>query len=208
MQVVTVGNNALGELNDISGAGKHLEKHRHGIKILNPANFVEPSAASLSISESGLSTIGPAAATHDEVARRVAWFTDVTLHENVPEEIWQLFEVSKGAMVYGIFFYPLYTLGTEQLFRVFEHVVRSKYNALRQGKKAPSFKAIIHWLVNHGHLPGPNPERWLAAYDLRNAASHPTMQTIFLPADAIRTLRDMKSLIEHLYPPAAGELKH
>jgi hypothetical protein len=198
----------LSEPYDISGAGKQMEKHRHGIKILDPTNFVEPSAASLSFSEWGLSTTGPQPATDDEVTRRVAWFTDVTVHEDVPEEIWQLFEVAKGAMVYGIFFYPLYTLGMEQLFRVFEYVIRSKFETIRPSNSASSLKAMTQWLIKHGHLPGPHPERWFAAYELRNVASHPKMQTLFLPAEAVRTLKDMKSLIEHFYPPVARKLKH
>ena len=32
------------------------------------------------------------------------------LSENVPEEIVSLFEVARGALVYGNLFYPLYTL--------------------------------------------------------------------------------------------------
>jgi hypothetical protein len=47
----------------------------------------------------------------------------IELSERVPLEIRRLFAVARGALVYGYFFYPLYTLGAEQLFRVAEAAV-------------------------------------------------------------------------------------
>lgn len=51
---------------------------------------------------------------------------DINLTEKAPLEVRRMFEVARGAVVYGYFFYPLYVLGAEQLFRVAEAAVTLK----------------------------------------------------------------------------------
>jgi hypothetical protein len=43
-----------------------------------------------------------------------AEFLNISLDETVPEDIRDLFEVAQGVLCYGIFFYPLYSLGAQQ----------------------------------------------------------------------------------------------
>lgn len=84
------------------------------------------------------------------------------LVETVPAEIQDLFEVARGAMMYGYFFYPLYTLATEQLYRVVEAAVSYKYelaggpkqllNSQTKKTKFPVFVDKIDWLFNAGVL--------------------------------------------------------
>src|SRR6266496_4073890 len=52
------------------------------------------------------------------------------LKDNVPTQIKRLFEVARGAMVYGFFFYPVYSLAVEQLYRVAETAIKSKCKSL------------------------------------------------------------------------------
>src|SRR5687767_7625635 len=54
-------------------------------------------------------------------------FTQPELSENVPGNVHSLFEVARGALCYGYFFYPLYTLGFEQLFRVGEAAISTRF---------------------------------------------------------------------------------
>ena len=46
------------------------------------------------------------------------------LGPNVPSDVVALFEVARGAMIYGWFFYPIITLGAEQCLRVLEAGVK------------------------------------------------------------------------------------
>lgn len=48
------------------------------------------------------------------------------LTDNVPIEVLKLFEVARGLMLYGYFFYPVYTLALEQLSRVAETSINHK----------------------------------------------------------------------------------
>lgn len=57
-------------------------------------------------------------AVADPLDPLVADFLAVHLDCNVPLQIAQMFEVARGALVYGVMFYPLMTLGSEQICRV------------------------------------------------------------------------------------------
>ena len=177
-----------------------MTEYRHDMQVLTDENFLEPSPIALMFSPWGLSSTGPAPATEEEVRSRVKQFTSVTLHDGVPKQLWRMFEVAKGAMVYGIFFYPLYTLGGDHLYRGFEYLVRLQYEKLRREKLTADLRSQVKWLIDNGHFPEPAPERWMAAYEIRNLVSHPKMQSIDHPNGALRILHDMKGLIEHFYP--------
>lgn len=82
------------------------------------------------------------------------------LEESVPENVQALFEVARGAMVYGYFFYPLYTLAAEQLYRVAESAVRHKYLSMDAPKSFRSFAKHIEWLNNHGVISDTELIRW------------------------------------------------
>lgn len=121
------------------------------------------------------------------------------LLESVPTEVQALFEVARGAMAYGYFFYPLYTLGAEQLFRVAEAAVAYKCEALGVPKLERTFKKKITWLVGHGTIPEPELNRWQACRKLRNVASHPDRQSILTPWDAISILEGIAEQINSVF---------
>ena len=82
------------------------------------------------------------------------------LSENVPHEVMELFEVARGAMLYGYVFYPLYALGAEQLFRVGETALRSKCEQLGMPTERRRFVDLINWLVERRMISDVDAERW------------------------------------------------
>lgn len=71
-----------------------------------------------------------------------AWFFDIVrsdLDPGVPLNIRRLFEIARGTWVYSLMFYPLLTLGTEQMFRVFEASVTEKCKILNAPAKVKTF---------------------------------------------------------------------
>jgi len=124
------------------------------------------------------------------------------LLEPVPIDVQALFEVTRGAMVYGYFFYPLYTLAAQQLFRVAEAAVLHKCKALGAPQSKRTFKKRIHWLVDEETIPKSELGRWEALRGLRNAASHPDSQSIIAPGNAIGLLERITEQINSLF---AGE---
>ena len=106
-----------------------------GIKDLSVANFLQ--ADEMTHAFVSLATHGTNHAVWPkEWAKEIL---AVGLSERVPLEVHRLFAVARGAMLYGCFFYPLFTLSSEQLFRAAEASVALKCRALGAPPKVASF---------------------------------------------------------------------
>ena len=104
-----------------------------GIKIITHENWMSPDPLmkNLAILQDGKISIMPAG----------DWAISILkpkLSETVPLEIHKLFEVARGSMLYGYFFYPLFTLASEQLFRVAEAAVSEKCKQVATDKISKS----------------------------------------------------------------------
>ena len=121
------------------------------------------------------------------------------LHESIPEDVQGLFEVARGAMAYGYFFYPLFTLAMEQLFRVAEAAVVNKCATLGVPTSLKTFDERINWLVEKSIIPQSERESWEAVRHLRNMASHPERQSILPPSYAAGVLERIASQINSLF---------
>ncbi len=133
-----------------------------------------------------------------------AWVHDLIqteLDPAVPLPIRKLFEIARGTLVYSLMFYPLLTVGTEQMFRVFDTAVSAKCKAMQAPEKIQRFADKIKWLEKQAVIsPGQRP-RWDAIRHLRNQASHPTDQSILPPAEALTILDIAVELINTLFIP-------
>ncbi len=116
------------------------------------------------------------------------WVFDIVrsdLDPEVPLNIRRLFEIARGTLVYSLMFYPLLTLGTEQMFRVFEVSVTAKCKTLNVPAKVKTFADKINWLGEHAVIDRQDVTRWTAIRHLRNEASHPSDQSILPPNEAL-----------------------
>jgi hypothetical protein len=116
-------------------------------------------------------------------------FLSVGLDDHVPEEIRDLFEIARGAMLYGWFFYPLFRLGEEQLYRVLEAATQLRYRQQEGPKKSPRYEETITLLTKQGVIPLEEVERWTAARRLRNEASHPKQVSVMPPGAVLGMLK-------------------
>lgn len=121
------------------------------------------------------------------------------LDPSVPEEVRRLFEVAQGILCYGCYFYPLYTLGQEQMFRVLEAAIGAKCATVNAPEKRVSFFDRLRWLRDTGHISKAVYSMLDAARNLRNSASHATAQNLVLPMDAIATVEQAANLITQLF---------
>jgi hypothetical protein len=120
----------------------------------------------------------------------------------VPEDLQRLFEVARGAMIYGYVFYPLCTLAAEQLFRVAEASITHKCKLLGTPKSKKSFNKKLEWLLDNGVISSSEFRLWDSVRTLRNIASHPEHQLIFTPGDAIEILENISKQINFLFSTA------
>ena len=106
----------------------------------------------------------------------------------VPENVRDLFEVAQGTLCYGCFFYPLYTLGNEQLYRVLEAALTHKCVELGLGRFSDRFSDEIAALFENGHLNSRRVRQWRAVRKLRNIGSHANRQSLIVPGMAVAGL--------------------
>ncbi len=130
------------------------------------------------------------------------------LKQNVPREVASLFEVARGSMIYGWFFYPLITLGAEQCYRVLEAAARKRceqagiptQRPTKKGKMIDTkFVDNIDSLIKVGIIAAADSSRWDVTRKLRKIASHPDSQTILAPGTTIGLLVSPAGLLNNLY---------
>ncbi|MGQ0594284.1 MAG: hypothetical protein ACT4QB_17040 [Gammaproteobacteria bacterium] len=122
---------------------------------------------------------------------------DFDLLDKTPPEVQKLFEVARGSMAYGYFFYPLLTLATEQLYRVAEAAVDHKCREIGRHKPKATFADKIKWLIEGSVIA--DESNWDAIRNLRNEASHPRSQTILSPGMVLGLLETVTECINSLF---------
>lgn len=120
----------------------------------------------------------------------------------VPDAVRDQVEIARGAMIYGSLFYPLFTLGLEQLFRVTEAAVRAKAGQLgiRKDRKYHEALADLHAatvLTDREH------QAWTDVRQLRNATTHASDAMILPPGAAIAMFATIVASINRLFTPSS-----
>jgi hypothetical protein len=159
-------------------------------KRLTEDNWRDPDPAGQAFGEINLATGEERPMTAQRWAQRIL---AVHLNDDVPADVRDLWEVARGVLLYGYFFYPLYMLGDEQLHRVADAAILHRYRQLggpthpRTGD-APSFAPRLEWLIDNGHIPASLKVRWDAIRGLRNLGSHAERQSLQMPISALNSL--------------------
>jgi len=96
-------------------------------------------------------------------------------------------------------FYPLLTLGAEQLFRVLEAAVSLRCHVLSAPSQVRTFARKIDWLTSQKLITPEEQERWHAMRKLRNLGSYPTEQAIFSVGMTLTVLGSTVELINMLF---------
>lgn len=121
------------------------------------------------------------------------------LNANVPEEIVELQEVAIAAMCYGFNYYPLYTLGQEQVTRVLEAAISHVYRILSGPNKKARYSEKLEWVASKLEFSEVRLKQWQASRALRNSASHAIKQSLFGANDAMRCVEVSSILINELF---------
>lgn len=94
------------------------------------------------------------------------------LIDSVPSDIKEMFEISRGILVYGWFYYPLFTVGAENMYFVIETAVGERCLQLHAPKGRRTFKKKVDWMFEKRHLTEFEFGRLDASRNLRNMAAH------------------------------------
>lgn len=166
-----------------------------GFKKLTVENWLEPDPVMAAfVSISAASTVAPMSA--DDWA---AQFLIPQLSATVPAEVAALFEVARSSIAYGYFFYPLFTLGGEQLLRVAEAAASAKCTQLNAPRSVRKFFEKIDYLQTQNTISQQEHTQWTALRKLRNIASHPQQQMILTPGNILSLLTNVATQINDLF---------
>ena len=121
------------------------------------------------------------------------------LIEKVPAEVQRLFEVARGTLVYGYFFYPLYAVGIERLFQVVDAAVTHKCKIMGAPSSEKTFEKKIKWLARKRIITRDEEEMLNTTRKLRNMASHLEDQTILPPGPTIGIFERITKQINSLF---------
>lgn len=167
-----------------------------GIKTLTIKNWLQPDVISGLFTRLSLNDGHAYLMTAEDW---VAQFLTPKLLELVPEEVKILFEVARGSLAYGYFFYPLYALAGEQLFRVGEAAITAKF--LSEGGSDPqrSFIRKLEYLQNANIITEAQFAEWDIIRKFRNEVSHPQRQNIFTPGQIAGILNHVANTINELF---------
>jgi len=124
-------------------------------------------------------------------------FLGPRLGTSVPRNVIRTFEVARACMIYSWFFYPLATVGLEQLLRVGKFAVRER---CRQLQPDPAdFALELKSLVAATAMSQADESRWAALDSLSSDRTFLAGRTLFDPGQAIDMLHTIAELINRLF---------
>jgi hypothetical protein len=180
-----------------SEAASEIRPSKLGFKLISPENIFEPDPIMSAIVVMDMRTgecrpITP----HDYISR----ITAIAPSEKTPMEVQRAFFLTRNAMCYGYWYYPMFTLGTEQILRVADFATAEaakQYNiSPPKALKRMSFAERIEALVSAGAIPQEQKSLWDGLREFRNHVTHPSSQSIFAPSDAMSILSEVKTAID------------
>jgi Domain of unknown function (DUF4145) len=175
-----------------------------GVKHLTAENWLTPDQTGRAFVEINPATGARRPASAEEWARR---YLAVDLADSVPADVRDMWEVARGVLLYGWFYYPLYEIGENQLRRVADTAVLHRYQqaggpaqGFSEGEPTwPTFKRRVEWLLDKKIIREEVRGRWEAIRELRNEASHASRRYLTTPIDGERVLEMLATEIDALF---------
>lgn len=167
------------------------------MKTITTENFLEadPSASAIS---NMIDADGNISQMNAEIWAGI--ILEFDLKESIPEDVRNLYQTARGVYLYGYFFYPLFTLGAEQLYRVTEAAAHAKCVQLNAPKKTlERFVDHIEFLSGTGLISDQDLPIWKFFREMRNASSHAKRQNIHTPNFFIGALREVTEEVNKLF---------
>jgi hypothetical protein len=100
----------------------------------------------------------------------------VCLEDDVPEDVRDAFWFAVGAIGYAHFYYPLFTLVSQQVLRVADYALEQFCVQNNSVIKRETFFARLERLRGADLLSEQQYHRWTGIRNLRNSATHPKFQ--------------------------------
>ena len=171
-------------------------KEQLGFKKLTLENWQKPDEINKYFIKRNFSTGETKEITEND---RTKLFLKYELSENVPINVRKQFETARGALLYGYYFYPLFALGIDQLYRVAESAITHKCVNLSLTNKDSSYRKKLNQLKKHKIIDKDEFRKWESFRELRNLYTHSTSQSLYPHWEADFTLKSITKEINSLF---------
>jgi len=132
----------------------------------------------------------------------IRFVNDLPVSPSVPQEVHTAFMFATGAIGYAYFYYPIFTIVSQQVLRVADFAVDKLFERLGL-KPILSFERRLATLRQQGLLTEAQANRWGGIRHLRNKATHPAWQQNWGLAMSLDMIRIVAEAISDLPWPSA-----
>jgi hypothetical protein len=124
----------------------------------------------------------------------------VELPNEVPFEVRRAFYMARNAMAYGYWYWPLVTMGAQQILRVADFATDVAWNTT----KSPNFKERVEKLIKRRVIDGSDANLWECVRDWRNKATHPEWQQTWGPKWGVKFAQTVAGVAREAEMVAGG----
>ncbi len=123
----------------------------------------------------------------------------IELGESVPEAVRNRFELARGVLLYGYFWYPLWVQGTMEALHAAELALEAACAAEHGPKRLATAESRIEWLAKRHVLGAEEAGTWRSLLDVRNALADAGETTILTPRTSLDVLDRACSAVKVLF---------
>jgi len=179
-----------------------VERRKNGIKVLDRETWLVPDSIHRVFGDLANSF---ERGDFSQGERDLADLNRIVLNVAAPKEVEVMFDVAKGAMAYGWFYYPLYAVGIDRLCMAVDTAVLIKYeSAISKGSRV-AYRTRIVALCRAGFLGADLCEELQLAREARNEALHPQFQTITTFSQTLRSISYYARLLDKINEASFSE---
>lgn len=128
----------------------------------------------------------------------IEFVNGIKISLSVPEDIREAFEFSVGAIGYAYFYYPLFTIVSQQIFRVADFAIDRFVDSSGIVSKPRPLAAKLQALHMNGTLSPAAFQKWEGIRRLRNSSTHPNFQENWGHAMSLDAIRRVAAAISAL----------
>ena len=122
----------------------------------------------------------------------------IVLDEAVPEVARNRFELARGILLYGFFWYPLWVQGTVEALRGAELALETACDAEHGPKRLSSAESRIEWLEKKGTLDTDTVHTWTSLMRVKDALADAGETPILTPGRSLEILETVAHAVNGL----------
>lgn len=123
----------------------------------------------------------------------------IGLDEAVPEAARNRFELARGILLYGYFWYPLWVQGTVEALRGAEVALEAACEAEHGAKRLSTAESRIEWLEKKDVLDAEEACTWMSLVRVRDALAEARQTPMLTPGRSLEILDTVAHVVNGLF---------